>query len=143
MNSNALKALENLASIGQLNKADCSDESFARMLVAARTRLQDANRVENSLETRFDCAYTAIRIVADAVLLKHGYRAPTNRPGNHQTAIQSLAHTMSVDPVTLRVLDGLRKQRNVSDYEGGLVSDKILEECISQASTLLEKAGSS
>jgi hypothetical protein len=40
------------------------------MLKVAHSRLQDAKRADNSMETRFGCAYTAIRAVADAALLK-------------------------------------------------------------------------
>ena len=34
------------------------------------------------------------------------------------------------------VLDALRKQRNVSDYEGDPISDQALIECIKQAEHL-------
>ena len=54
------------------------------MLATADTRLQDAQRAQNSAETRFDCSYTAIRAVADAALHAHGWRTPTNRPGHHR-----------------------------------------------------------
>ena len=48
-------ALENLARIGQLDKVPFSSELMARMLATARSRLIDAQRSENSAETRFDC----------------------------------------------------------------------------------------
>ena len=35
------------------------------------------------------------------------------------------------------ILDALRKQRNVSDYEGDPVSDEAVTECIKQAGYLL------
>jgi hypothetical protein len=34
------------------------------------------------------------------------------------------------------VLDTLRKQRNVSDYEGDPISDQVVIECIKQAEQL-------
>jgi hypothetical protein len=37
---------------------------------------------------------------------------------------------------TVIVLDALRKQRNVSDYEGDPISDQAVTECIKQAETL-------
>jgi len=86
-------------------------------LAAAQSRLHDAQRTENSAETRFDCAYTAIRAIADAALLKRGH---------HQTTIQCL--------------DGLRKQRNLSDYDGELATDQALVECIQQAIRLPQRA---
>jgi hypothetical protein len=76
---------------------------------------------------------TAIRAIADAALLKHGYRAATSKPGHHQTTIQCLVHTLDVDMSVVRILDGLRKQRNLSDYDGELITDQALHECIRQA----------
>jgi hypothetical protein len=35
------------------------------------------------------------------------------------------------------VLDALRKQRNLNDYECDLVSDGVVAECLQQAQTLL------
>jgi hypothetical protein len=35
-------------------------------------------------------------------------------------------------------LDALRKQRNVSDYEGDPISDQIVIECIKQAENLYQ-----
>lgn len=35
------------------------------------------------------------------------------------------------------ILDALRKQRNVSDYEGDPVSDEAVAECLKQAAYLL------
>ena len=79
--------LNNLARIGQLDKVPFSADLLRKMLATARTRLQDAQRTDNSTETRFDCAYTAIRAVADAALLAQGWRTATSKPGHHQTTI--------------------------------------------------------
>lgn len=133
-------ALENLARIGQLDKVPFSSELMARMLATARSRLIDAQRSENSAETRFDCAYTAIRAIADAALLAHGYRTSTSKPGHHQTTIQCLTHTLGVSVGVVRVLDALRKQRNLSDYDGESITDQALVECIEQALRLQELA---
>ena len=111
-----------------------------KMLATARTRLQDAQRTDNSMETRFDCAYTAIRAVADAALHAQGWRTSTSKPGHHQTTIGCLVHTLGVSPATVRVLDALRKQRNLSDYDGELVTEQALRECLQQAQTLSELA---
>ena len=40
----------------------------------------------------------------------------------------------------MRVLDALRKQRNLSDYDGGLVTDQALHECLQQANALCRLA---
>jgi len=77
--------LVNLHRIGQLDQVPFSEELFRKMLAVAQNRIQDAQRPENSAETRFDCAYTAIRATADAALLRFGYRTSTSKPGHHQT----------------------------------------------------------
>ncbi len=133
-------ALENLARIGQLDKVPFSQDLMNRMLATARSRLTDAQRNENSTETRFDCAYTAIRAIADAALLAHGYRTSTSKPGHHQTTIQCLTHTLGVSVGIVRVLDALRKQRNLSDYDGESITEQALTECIDQALRLQELA---
>ena len=136
----ASDALENLARIGQLDKVPFSKSLMDKMLATAQSRLHDAQRTENSAETRFDCAYTAIRAIADAALLKRGYRTSTSKPGHHQTTIQCLVHTLDVEAAVVRVLDGLRKQRNLSDYDGELVTDQALVECIQQATYFMQRA---
>ena len=110
------------------------------MLNVAQSRIEDALRTDNSMETRFDCAYTAIRAVADAALLQQGYRTSTSKPGHHQTTLQCLVHTLNVAPTTVRVLDSLRKQRNLTDYDGELITESLLKECLEQAVSLLSLA---
>lgn len=135
--------LNNLARIGILDKVPFSAALLQKMLATAHTRLQDAQRTDNSTETRFDCAYTTIRAVADAALHAQGWRTSTSKPGHHQTTIGCLVHTLGVSPATVRVLDALRKQRkqrNLSDYDGELVTEQALRECLQQAQTLSELA---
>lgn len=134
--------LSNLAKIGQLDPVAYSKDLVDRMLATATQRLRDAQFTQNSDETRFDCAYTAIRAVADIGLHINGFRTSTSKPGHHQTAIACLAHTLGVDGATIRVLDSLRKQRNLSDYDGELVSEVALQECLKQAQALLTRVES-
>ncbi len=132
--------LQNLATIGQLDPVPLSAELVRRMLASAQQRLRDAELIQNSSETRFDCAYTTIRIVADIGLHLCGFRTSTSRPGHHQTAVQCLVHTLGIQASTVRVLDGLRKQRNLTDYDGDLVTDAVLQECLTQARAVLHIA---
>jgi hypothetical protein len=125
--------LGNLVKIGQLDEVPASRELGLRILATARTRLTDAGIVQASNETRFDCAYTCIRAVGDLGLLLNGLRTSTSRPGHHMATIQTLKHTLGVDDATIRVLDGLRKQRNLAGYDGDLVTDVALAECLRQA----------
>jgi hypothetical protein len=133
-------SLENLLRIGLLDAVPFSADLLQKMLSVAQSRLQDAMRADNSMETRFDCAYTAIRAVADAALLRQGYRTSTSKPGHHQTTLQCLVHTLDVDPSTVRILDSLRKQRNLTDYDGELITLSLLKECLDQAQALLTLA---
>ena len=66
----------------------------------------------------------------------NGYRTSTSQPGHHQTAIQTLPTTISLPQSTVIILDSLRKQRNVSDYEGDPISDQAVIECIKQPEKL-------
>lgn len=132
--------LANLVKIGQLEAVPFSQPLLDKLLATATSRLVDAQREDNSTETRFDCAYTAIRAVADAALLKQGYRTSTSKPGHHKTTLQCLTHTLGVEVAVVRVLDSLRKQRNLSDYDGEIVTDAALTECIHQAQALLQLA---
>ena len=131
--------LTNLAKIGQLDPVPWSADLVKRMLATAKQRLRDAEFTQNSEETRFDCAYTTIRAVADIGLHLNGFRTSTSKPGHHQTAIQCLAHTLGVDAATVRVLDGLRKQRNLADYDGELVTEAALNECLNQARAMVTR----
>lgn len=134
--------LLNLAKIGQLDPVPLSVDLVKRMLLSAKQRLRDAEFTQNSPETRFDCAYTAIRVVADIGLHLNGFRTSTSKPGHHQTAVQCLSHTLGVDAATVRILDGLRKQRNLSDYDGEMVTDAALQECLRQAQAIVIRVDS-
>lgn len=128
----------NLAKIGQLDAVPASPELVQRILAAARQQLKDAHIEQASNETRFDCAYNAIRASADIGLLINGFRTSTGRPWHHQTSIQCLAHTLIDDP-TIRILDGLRKQRSGSNYDGDVVTAGALSECLRQAKSILAR----
>ncbi len=94
--------------------------------------------VEISPENRFDAAYKAIMQLANAALQANGFRTLTSKPGHQMTMIQALGQTVDLDRETVIVLDTLRKQRNVADYQGDIVPDSALEACISNAEKLLD-----
>ena len=129
-------SLENLLKIKQLQPHNPTREAMQRLLQAAARNIVDARIEEVSFDTRFDVAYKAIMQCAMAALWANRYRTSTSQPGHHQTAIQSLSKTIGLEQNTVIVLDALRKQRNVSDYEGDPVSDQALIECIKQAEQL-------
>ena len=130
--------LKNLIGV-TLDTIEPDSLSVNRLLEASRTSLIDAQVKELSNEGRFDLAYKSITQSSSAALQAHGYRVLTSKPGHHQTIIQSLVHTIGIDSATLITLDQLRKQRNVIDYSGDIVSDAMLDEAIKQAEALLIK----
>ena len=89
-----------------------------------------------SADNRFDAAYKCVMQCSMIGLWAKGYRTSTSQPGHHQTDIQCLTLTMDVPTQTVIVLDGLRKLRNISDYEGDPVSNAALVTFIDQADKL-------
>jgi hypothetical protein len=53
------------------------------------------------------------------------------------TMIQSLVHTIGVDPARMRVLDAIRHKRNVVDYSGEDVEQSDVREALAAAKALL------
>ena len=129
-------SLENLLRINKLQTHDPSRESVQRLLQAAARNIEDARVEKISGETRFDAAYKCIMQCAMVALWANGYRTSTSQPGHHQTAIQTLPITIDLDQRTVIVLNALRKQRNINDYEGDPISEQAVIECIKQAEQL-------
>ena len=127
--------LQNLLGIS-LDAVAPERAQVARMLAAAERNLADAQLAGLSAENRFDVAYKAIMQLAMVALYANGYRTLTSRPGHHQTAIQTLPLTVGLSGNQVRVLDALRKQRNLSDYSGDLVPDSTMNECVASATAL-------
>ena len=130
--------LENLLAIHKLHSFEASPEGIQKLLAAAERNLADAGIAALSPENRFDAAYKAIMQCAMIGLWANGYRTSTSQPGHHQTALQALPKTMGVSQDEVIVLDALRKQRNLNDYEGDPISDAAVSECLKQAKQLLE-----
>lgn len=133
-------SLQNLLAIGQLQAHTPDAAGIAKLLQAARRNLADAGIAQLSADNRFDAAYKCIMQCAMLGLWANGYRTSTSKPGHHQTAIQSLGLTMGVAQPDIIVLDALRRQRNVSDYEGDPVSTATLQACTDHAARLLSHA---
>jgi hypothetical protein len=129
--------LANLLAIQRLLAFSTTPEGVQRLLAAAARNLADAQIAQLSPENRFDAAYKCILQCAMLGLWARGYRTSTSQPGHHQTALQALPLTMGLPNDIIIVLDALRKQRNLNDYEGDPVSDGVVAECLAQAKTLL------
>ena len=131
-------SLQNLLKIGQLKEHSPDAAEVQRLLAAAGRNLADARVTTISPETRFDAAYKAVMQAALAVLMAHGYRPDTNRPGHHVTVLQGLTLTIGLAPARVTVLDTLRRKRNLSDYTGDDIDDSSSEHCIAEAERLLQ-----
>ena len=129
--------LENLLAIHRLQLFEATPAGIQRLLAAAERNLADARLPGLSAENRFDAAYKTLMQCAMIGLWANGYRTSTSQPGHHQTALQTLPKTMNVGQDTVIVLDALRRQRNLNDYEGDPIADAAVTECLVQAKALL------
>lgn len=130
--------LQNLLAIQRLQAFEPTPAGVQRLFEAAARNLADAQLPALSAENRFDAAYKVIMQCAMLGLWAQGYRTSTNQPGHHQTALQALPKTLGLSTDTVIVLDALRKQRNLSDYEGDPIADAAVAECLQQATQLLQ-----
>ncbi|GAB4113589.1 MAG: DNA-binding protein [Gammaproteobacteria bacterium] len=131
-------SLNNLVGIS-LQRIQPDTAVIKRMLSAARRNIADAHVREISAENRFDAAYKAIMQLANVALQANGYRTLTSKPGHHMTMLQTLDQTIGIDKQTVIVLDALRKQRNVADYSGDSVPMSAVNECLSNAESLMKR----
>lgn len=130
--------LKNLLKIGQLKEHPPDAAEIQRLLDAARRNLTDARATSVSPETRFDAGYKSAMQAALAALMANGYRPDTKSAGHHVTVVQGLTLTIGLGAARVRVLDTLRRQRNLSDYTGDGVDDSTASHCADEAERLLK-----
>ena len=107
------KELDNLVAVGRLKAEPPSAAEFAGLVESAEARLRDADRADNSLESRFDLAYNAAHAFSLAALRWHGYRSD-----KRYIVFEALAHTLSMPAEQWRVLDDAHRRRNALEYGG-------------------------
>jgi len=121
---------------GPLGKEAPDAREFAGLLKSGETRLADARRKDNAVESRFDLAYNAAHSLCLAALRHAGFRPSKVR----YVVFQALPHTLDLDRDTWLVLDHAHKLRNRSEYEGDLfVDERLLDEVIAACETVLAK----
>ena len=125
--------LENLAGPGRALRKEAPDaKEFAALRRSGLTRLADAVKEANALESRFDLAYNAAHALCLAALRHAGFR-PTNR----YIVFQVLPHTLGVGPEVWRVLAKCHDVRNRAEYEGDLdVDERLLADLIAACKTV-------
>lgn len=106
---------------------------FTGLVKSGVTRLVDAERSENALESRFDLAYNAAHALCLAALRHAGYRS-----SKRYIVFQVLPHTLGLGPEVWRVLDRAHNERNRSEYEGDLtMDDRLLADVIRACHSVL------
>jgi hypothetical protein len=128
--------LEKLAGIGRLKPHRATAKEISRLLESAAASIADAKRKENSPNSRLDLAYKAIMQTPLAALMANGFRPSTSEPGHQRTTIQTLPKTIGIAPEKVRLFDAFRRARNVADYEGDPVEERLVGECIEAAQRL-------
>ncbi len=134
--------LENLVRIGQLKAEPPAESEIRGLIQSGLRRLQDADRQELSLESRFDLAYNSAHALALAALRLHGYRSESR-----YLVFQCLQHTLELPVEQWRVLDQAHRKRNLAEYEGHMDLDEQLVAATLRVSReiserLRERAGS-
>jgi len=129
--------LSNLLKTGQLKEHETDAAEIRRLLDAVGRNLKDAAATNISAETRFDAAYKAIMQSALIALMANGFITDTKAPGHHAVTIQSLPKTIGLPADRLKVLDVLRRKRNLSDYTGKEIDGASVKECQAEAGKLL------
>ncbi len=121
-----MKELDNLVKINQLKPEAADAKEFAGMLLAAETKLKDAQISGLSEDSQFSLAYGAAHALSLAALRWHGYRSD-----KRYLVFQCLQHTLGLEQAKWRVLDKCHHVRNLAEYEGHLeISPQLLKELI-------------
>ena len=128
--------LNNLQRIQLLIEFQPTADDISKLLISAKNSLTDAACREISNETRFAAAYRCILDCAMLGLWSNGFRTSTSKPGHHNTAIQCLTLTIGYDPADVLVLESIRRQRVLTEYEGDIVSADELKRCIDASEQL-------
>ena len=105
--------LDNLVRLGKLKAEPPAESEIVGLFRSGLVSLDDAEREELSLESRFDLAYNAAHALALAALRQHGYRSESR-----YLVFQCLQHTVDLPAEQWRVLDQAHRKRNQAEYEG-------------------------
>ena len=120
--------LERLAGPGNVLTREAPDAiEFAGLVRSGLVRLKDAERESNSLDSRFDLAYSAAHALCLAALRHHGFRS-----SKRYIVFQVLPDTLGLGPEVWRVLSKAHDTRNRTEYEGAIdVDERLLTDLIS------------
>jgi hypothetical protein len=112
--------LERLAAAGGTLTVEPPDAGeFSGLVRSALARVADAEKDTNSLDSRFDLAYSAAQALCLAALRYRGYR-----PVKRYIVFQALPDTLGLGSEVWRVLSKCHDLRNRTEYEGALDIDE-------------------
>ena len=125
--------MEKLEKRGLIEVRPTSPAEIANLLSVAERDISDAQVESVSLDARFNSAYNAVMILANAVLRCHGYRAKGQ--GQHKTVFDALRHMRGPwDAVRINYFDTCRRQRNAAQYDrAGIASETQVKELLHKA----------
>jgi hypothetical protein len=132
----SLSTLDRLAGPGGVLGKEAPDaKEFDGLVRSGLARLRDAEKQENSLESRFDLAYGAAHALCLAALRYHGYR-----PSKRYIVFQVLLDTLGLGPEVWRVLSKCHDMRNRTEYEGALdVDERLVTDLIGACRKVADK----
>lgn len=128
--------LENLAGPGGVLAKEAPDaREFQGLVESGLARLKDAEREANSLDSRFDLAYSAAHAFCLAALRHRGFR-----PAKRYIVFQVLPETLGLGPDVWRVLSKCHDMRNRTEYEGVLdLTDRLVADLITACRKVARK----
>ena len=128
--------LERLAGPGNVLAKEAPDaKEIAGLVRSGLARLKDAENKANSLEGRFDLAYSAAHALCLAALRHHGFRS-----SKRYIVFQVLPDTLGLGPEVWRVLAKAHDTRNRTEYEGAIdVDERLLADLIKACRTVADK----
>jgi hypothetical protein len=128
--------LERLATPGNVLAKEPPDaKEFDGLVRSGLARLTDAERESNSLDSRFDLAYSAAHALCLAALRHHGFR-----PSKRYIVFQVLPDTLRLGPEVWRVLSKCHDMRNRTEYEGAIdVDEKLVSDLVKACRTVADK----
>lgn len=131
--------LERLAGPGNVLAKEAPDaKEFEGLVRSGLARLTDAERDTNSLDSRFDLAYSAAHALCLASLRHHGFR-----PSKRYIVFQVLPDTLGLGPEVWRLLSKCHDMRNRTEYEGVLdVDERLVKDLIVACRRVAERVGS-
>lgn len=118
-----------------LTKEPPDAKEFDGLVRTGLARLRDAERKENSLDSRFDLAYGAAHALCLAALRHNGFRS-----SKRYIVFLVLPDTLGLGPEVWRILSKAHDARNRTEYEGAIdVDERLVTDLIGACRKVAER----